>query len=666
MVKILIGLIAALVVAAGGYFGFEFYVQQRVAGEVEAAFAAARQSGAQASHGKVAFDLWTRTITVADISGESAAKPPVTVRIGRFTAEGAAQPDPAHFTASRIQASNVEVSGAATGGLVAAYKAPRVEVKDYSGPAGPLRQLDAGSSADVYRFALEHFAAVSASAITIPSVTGAIAGSGASAAIGSGEYTYSGLNLRDIKDGRIAAITIDKVALSSVMNIAGKPTKMTGEAAALAAYDFDSAAPLAMFDPAKAKDDRTYRAYRQMTMGRYEATIEPKQRIRLEGMTFDDIGVKPSRLQFPELMAIIESMPPAGANPSPAQLRDMLEKIAVLYRGIRVGAAEVRGITLDLPEGPFRLGAIRLANLEDGKLGEFALEGLDGRTPNGPVKLGRFALKSLDVAGLMRVAGQFAALSGQNPAPDQLLGLLLLLEGTEIKGVVAPYKNTGQPVNIDTLNLSWGQFVGPIPTKARFIMKMSGPLDAADPDLFKMLVASGLRVAAVNVDLGAAWSESAKSFALEPVTLEIGGVMTAAARLSVGNVQRETFSVNPLQAAIMAAQIEAGPIEIALRDTGGIDLMLTQYARTQNVSVEAARKAITDNIRDNAMKMAAVNPDVMAIAGALTRFIENPRGTLSVKLTPKGKVAVMQIIEAMKTAPIAALARFQVQATNGR
>ena len=181
-----------------------------------------------------------------------------------------------------------------------------------------------------------------------------------------------------------------------------------------------------------------------------------------------------------------------------------------------------------------------------------------------------------------------------------------------------------------------------------------------------MLAASGLRAAAVNVDLGAAWAEGAKSFALEPVTLEIGGVMTAAARLSVGNVQRETFSINPLQAAIMAAQIEAGPIEIALRDTGGIDLMLTQYARTQNVSVEAARKAITDTIRDNAMKMAAVNPDVMAIAGALTRFIENPRGTLSVKLTPKGKVAVMQIIEAMKTTPIAALARFQVQATNGR
>ena len=33
--KILIGLLAALIIAAGGYFGFEFYVQHRIAGDIE-------------------------------------------------------------------------------------------------------------------------------------------------------------------------------------------------------------------------------------------------------------------------------------------------------------------------------------------------------------------------------------------------------------------------------------------------------------------------------------------------------------------------------------------------------------------------------------------------------------------------------------------------------
>ena len=94
--------------------------------------------------------------------------------------------------------------------------------------------------------------------------------------------------------------------------------------------------------------------------------------------------------------------------------------------------------------------------------------------------------------------------------------------------------------------------------------------------------------------------------------------------------------------------------------------MQAQQARQQNISREDARRAMIDNIRDNAMKTASINPDVMAIAGALTRFIESPRGTLTIKLVPKGRVGMMQIVEALKTSPIALLARFQVEVTTGR
>ena len=86
MVKILMGLAAAIVIAVAGFFGFEFYVQHRVAGEVEAAFEQIRATGGKASHGKVSFDLLSRTITVADITGETAAQPPVSVRIASITA----------------------------------------------------------------------------------------------------------------------------------------------------------------------------------------------------------------------------------------------------------------------------------------------------------------------------------------------------------------------------------------------------------------------------------------------------------------------------------------------------------------------------------------------------------------------------------------------------
>jgi hypothetical protein len=664
--KILIGLVAALVVAAGGYFGFEYYAQQRIAADVEAAFATVRASGAKASHGKVSFDFWSKTVTVADIAGEFTADPPASVRIGRIVATGVSQPGAGRFAASRIEATDVEVSGTigSREGLRASYQAPRIEIADYAGPAGPMRPLDSKSPAEIYRFALKHFASVTAKSVGAPALTmklsPATSGSGGLA----GEYKYSGLALTDIKDGKIASATVERAAFTATVAAAGKSETVSGDIANLAAYDFDTSAVLKIFDPAAGKDDAYYRAYRQVVVGSYTATLPQGVRMRLDGMTIDDVGLRPSRLQFPALMAVIDAAPPPGTTPTTEQMRDLLDKAAELYEGIRIGRAELRGLTMDTLEGGFRVGKTTLANLENGKLGEFAIEGIEGKAPQGPVQVGRFALKSLDLANLMRVSAQFA--TGRDPSPDQLVALLLLLEGTEISQLVAPYKDSGKPVTIETLNVLWGQFVGSIPTRARVTVKMNGPIDISDPDPFRMLALAGLSNASVNFDLGAAWNESARSFALSPATLEVSNVATATARLSLSNVQRGTFSLNPLQAAIMAAQIEAGPLEIVVHDTGGIDLAIAQQARQQNISPDAARRAITDGIRDGAMKLAPLSPDAMAIAGALTRFVESPRGTLTIRLTPKGRVAMMQLLDLLKGNPFAALTRFQVEATTGR
>jgi hypothetical protein len=660
MVKILIGLAAAIGIAAGSFFGFEFYVQHRVAGEVEAAFEQIRAAGGKASHGKVSFDLWSRTIAVADIAGESAAQPPLSVKIASFVASGVSQPDATRFSAASIDATDIEVGGtmAVQAGWRLSYKVPRIAVRDYSGPAGPQRQLVSSSAADLYRFALDQFAAIAASSVTAPCVV-VILNVGA-ATLGGGDYAYSGLALRNIKDGKIATMTVERVIFTANMQQAGKAEKLTGAVADVAAYDFDAASAAAILDPARANDDRYYRVYRQMTAGAYTIASQNGPRLHIDGTTVDDIGVRPSRLQLPGLMAVI---PPPGTPPTSAQAREMLEKMASIYEGLRVGNAEMRGLAVETPEGPFKLAAIHF-NLENGKIGEFALEGLDARSPKGPMKVGRFALKSLDVANLMRMSSQFSN-PAQKPSPDQLLGLLLLLEGTEVKDVVAPYKDSTAPVNIENLSLNWGQFIGPIPSKARLIAKMSSPIDVTDP-AFRPLIAAGISSAAINIDLGAAWTEGSHTFALDPVVFELGNVLKASARVSLANVPREMFSTNPLQAAVMAAQVEAGTVEITLRDIGGVELAVAQYARTQKVSPDAARRAIIDKIKASSTTMATTNPDAVAITDAMTRFIENPRGTLTIKLTPQGKVPAMQLVGALKDDPLAALARFRVEASTGR
>src|SRR4029077_4488844 len=394
-------------------------------------FANVRASGAKASHGKIAFDLWSRTITVADIAGEFTAQPPASVKIGRIVASGVSQQDAGRFAASRIDAAGVEGAGAVgQTGLQFTYQAPRIEIADYAGPGGPLRPLDGTAAAAIYRFPLDPLAMVSAKSVVAPTVAVKFSSTG-SPAPGTGEYSYSGVALRDIKDGKISATTVDRVTSTAAMTAAGKAENLTGEVGNIAAYDFDAAATRALLDPARASDDKYYRAYRQLSVGPYTASFQSGLKMRIDGMTVDDVGLRPSRLQVPQLMAIVEAAPPPGTTPSMEQTRDLLGKAAGIYEGIRIGSAEVRGLSMDTPQGPFRIGAIRLANLENGKIAEFALEDLDAKAPQGPVKIGRFALKGLDVANLMRTSGQIAQ-AGRDPSPEQLAALLPLLEGTEI------------------------------------------------------------------------------------------------------------------------------------------------------------------------------------------------------------------------------------------
>ena len=100
------------------------------------------------------------------------------------------------------------------------YKAPRITVKDYSGPAGLQPQPASSSIIDMYRSAIEQFVRVSASSVTIPTITGTMNFGGTVPA--GGDFTYSGLSMQGIKDGKIAAMKADGFDFTVNTQQAGK------------------------------------------------------------------------------------------------------------------------------------------------------------------------------------------------------------------------------------------------------------------------------------------------------------------------------------------------------------------------------------------------------------------------------------------------------------
>ena len=651
MRRILIGLIALALLAGGGWLGFNLYVQHRATAEVEAAFDQIRSRGGKASHGKVAFDVASRTLTVEDIAVESGQQLQTTVKIASLKATGVRQ-----FDEMRVSADSIELSGAEFAFEGAAeqanLKAPQITVRDYSGAISIQGAPTSDSLIDMYRFALAQFTSVTASSLTVPTV--AVTVNSGSSAPGSGDITCSGLAIENINRGKIDATKVDRAAFAFNVQQPGRPDKLTLELSNLNTNGFDATALAAALDPQKTNDEAYYRVYRQISTGPYVMTSAQGMRAQVDRISIDDIALQPSKFRPAEILALLPK--DQSAAPTPAQAREMMEKLAGFYEGMRVGKVEVGHLSVGTPQGTARLNAIRYAQ------GEFALEGLDAPSPQGQFKMERFALKSFSAANLMRWASQFSN-PAQRPSPDQMLGLFRVLEGAELKGIAAPYKNTKKLVTIDTLSLDWGQFVGPIPSKAHVVAKMVAPIDPANPVQLP-LTSAGIDRLAIDLDLGAAWTESDSTFAA-PATLDIGNLARAQLRVTLGNVPRGVFSVDPAQAIGQAAQIEAGPIELSLRDNGAVDLVVAQFARMQNVSRDAARRAIIDIIRANGERFAAANPDAAAAVEAIARFVETPGQTLAIELTPLGKIAGTQLIDLLDSEPIVALAQFRIEASTG-
>lgn len=655
MKRILIGLIVAAVFAAGGWFGFNLYAQHRATAEVESVFEQIRAGGGKASHGRVAFDIMSRTLTIEDIAVVPGNQPQAQIKITAIKGTGVRQIDDNRFSADGIDITGLEIALDRVGPakLKASYKVPQLTMRDYAGPIRAGETPVGGSLMDVYRYVLGQYASITATSLIAPTLT--MAFDSGSAAGGSGELTYSGLAMQNLKHGKIDAMKADRASISIDMKQPGKADKLTGDLSNIIVNDFDATAILATLDPQTASDDSYHRIYRQVSAGPYALKSAQGMRVDIDSFTVEDIAVQPSKFRLADMFAMLPQ--DQSAPPTPAQARELLEKIAGVYEGLRIGKAEIGKTSVGTPQGTARINAVRYRE------GELAVEGVDTPAPQGQFKMERFALKSFSVPSLMHWVGSLSNPS-QPPSPDQMLGLFRVLAGAEIKGVVSPYKNTRQLVTIDTISLDWGQLVGSIPSKANLVVKMVTPTDPANPAL-QPLTMAGIDKLAINLDLGAAWTESSGSFALTPATLDLGNLAKAQARLALANVPRTVFTADPVQAMSQARQIEAGAIELTLRDSGVVDLIVAQFSRIQNVSRDAARNAIVEMIRAQGEKIAASNLDAKVAVDALAGFVATSGQTLTIKLTPLGKVPVLQLMNALNHEPIVALAQFRIKASTG-
>jgi hypothetical protein len=713
MRKVILGLLVALLVGVGGYFGAVHWAERTAAREVDARLDLWRSGGGSATRGPVRFDLWTRTLKVADVAITLPSSSDERISIDELIATGV---EPSG-RARRLDIVGLEVSQVVPGlaGTRMQQKAPRVTLTDFSErPVVPVKGV---SPADATRRWLEQLSAIVASTIEAPSLTVTVTPAEArnrpapalqTASVGAAEYTYSNLVLREVANGRIAEATIEKVVLRAGSGRTGPGFPgpgFTGEMANASVRDIDIGPMLAWLDPSRPRSEGYQRVYGQVAAGPYTVRLGDGTGLVIDRIVAEELGLYPARLSLEDLDFLMEVTRQGNAPPTAAQLVMLVDKMAGLYEGIGIGRLELLGLKVDTPREGIAIGSIAFKGLENGRLAEFSIEqleaqkalkpvGVGGRViegangrpvPGETVKVGRMGVRGFDIVKLLRTTSTQIASLGQRPgSPSQIPGqapsqaisppmspamaLLGAIEGIELKDFAVPDPATGRMVHVEAFDAAWGKLVGGVPSEAQLSAKLSGPIGPTDPDAFiRALAGRGMASLTISLDLGARWHEAEQKVALAPAAVEIRDVLGLSIKASAGNVPREMLSTDFLKAMAAAPLVEAGPVELTLRDLGLVEVAAAQLGQTKGGDAAVGRALLVETLAQRAAEATQTAPELQQVFDALGRFVQGKGETLTVALTPKGTgVGLLQLIEAARRDPLAALlSNFTVEARTG-
>jgi len=311
-------------------------------------------------------------------------------------------------------------------------------------------------------------------------------------------------------------------------------------------------------------------------------------------------------------------------------------------------------------DGPIEIAVLRIKGLEDGRLSDFILEDLYAPRLKDPLRVGQIAFTSVDVAGLIRKSAELAILHSP-PAPDQIAGLMPMIGGMELNGFSVPDKDTGQLIRIETFSGSWSQFVGVVPGTVKIAAKMALPVGGGDNGPLKALAAVGFRQLWLRFDASAEWNETTQTIAF-PAQIEFDGLFSVSASVAINNVARRHFEPDPSKFGEAANDLEAGSVELSLRDTGGLDLLIAHFAKSQNISLEAARQEIKENIdRSLLLGQLQTSAELQRLANTLGRFVTTRGATLKASITPRQRVNLMQLMDMLDIDPLRALSQFNLE-----
>lgn len=649
---------AALVVIGLGGIAAAHFVRQQVIADVESQFATLGTAFAKAEHGPIDFDWWNRTLEIKQISLlPKNTEPGAATTIASVKAFGAAGRD-GGFAADRLEIRGLTahttapkiVSLAPEAEVRIAYEIPTIEVDQFA-----MRRLGPETASDPIAAAIPLIEALSAKSISVATLktTSTLPSTAkpnsANPFAGNIEQTQHDVRIENLRDGRIAKATIGRLTMTGKMQPPASGD-MAAEARDGYATDYDLIGLLAVLAPEGVVKRPAGPTLLWQTVGVGPTSIKLGNQINvvLSGVTIDKVAVDTAKLR--PAWATFKANQPTTARQSPAQQQAFANATADVYESISFGRFEYRGIDLaGTGFEPVKIASFVMDDYQSGTLRTLALTGLDGKTlKQEAFHLGRFALRDLKLPQMLRLTGRLTPAMAATTRPGQIYSdVLRTLGGIELSDLKVPDPRSGQQINLETANMSWGAFVGQFPTTGQFNFKMDMPLPTAapgTPDPFAALARAGLRTAKLRYNGKWSWQEAPQTLG-QTIDFEFADVATGTARLELGNVTRRALLAGPDQLALTSPDMQLGPIVVTLRDQGMVKLA------SEDPDLNVQRLQTIQSLKSANPMLPPDSIEVTAIKAGLAKFIEEPGQSLTIELVPKAPTNLAQVMAAAKSGP---------------
>lgn len=672
MRKFVIAALIVAVVGVAGYFGLDAYARGEAERQVATVFTNIEAGGVKADHGKVDFNLFARRL---DIAGIKLAAPDGggTTTIARVTASGFSPPSDGRVKAARIEIADIAFEGPnpLLPNQQVTYRIPLITIEDYEGP----ERIDT-AGAEPWQLLLSFLEGASASTVSLASFNvGTRAGT--DDATTTTDMVYGATRLVDIAGGRIATVTVEPSTFTTEAGGKALAHSGSGEIGRMSFTGMDIAAAIALGDAGRRAAQTSFRTlYDGIEIDGYKSTSGDGTIEHIKKITLGKVAVRPAAVpvdQFSAFVRRIQEERAKGETISPDVISNGLDTLTGLYGAVEFGPITVEDATMQRPGVvDSALKALRIGAMKNGRFDSIALEGFASATPapGKTVTIDRFALLGLNFAELMQLSAEIINDPDFVHTPAYTLGLLRILDGIEATGITVQGEGTpDDSTSITTFQFDLSEREGPIPRKFTSSLRMSGSTEqlAADAPMLSLLADSGMKRFDLDLGLTLSFDDATRTLTVA-TTGKVADAFSGSYTLRLSGLDDAVLLAEDDTAALQnVLGVEFAGAEFTLTDAGIYQMQLKKMAADQDATPEAVQEMVVGFAQIIGGQVTGEHPELTDASKAIIDFLSAPKGTLSLKITPKGSVPATTLVKAIESEdPASALELVGVEATTSR